>query len=121
MNNHPFILHRWEEIQGLFEAGLLIDKADWPAFLSSCCGDDTALAGRVHELLVADHDSGNFLADGPVVNFLPPELDVTKEGILSGRVLCGRFKVLNCLGTGGMGQVYEAVDLELNQRIAIKA
>ena len=121
MSDRPLMLSRWQEIQELFEAGLLIDKADWLPFLASRCGDDSELAARVHELLVADHDSGDFLADGPIVNFLPPELDFTNEGILSGRVLCGRFKVLNCLGTGGMGQVYEAVDLELNQRIAIKA
>ena len=36
-------------------------------------------------------------------------------------VLCGRFKVLSCLGEGGMGQVYEALDLELGESIAIKA
>lgn len=37
------------------------------------------------------------------------------------QVLCGRFKVLSCLGQGGMGQVYEAFDLELGESIAIKA
>ncbi len=36
------------------------------------------------------------------------------------QILCGRFKVLSCLGQGGMGQVYEALDLELGEVIAIK-
>lgn len=36
------------------------------------------------------------------------------------QILCGRFKVLSCLGQGGMGQVYEALDLELGEIIAIK-
>ncbi len=37
------------------------------------------------------------------------------------QVLCGRFQVEALLGEGGMGQVWEALDLELREHIAIKA
>jgi len=35
-------------------------------------------------------------------------------------VLCGRFRVLRFIARGGMGEVYEAQDLSLDQRVALK-
>jgi len=35
-------------------------------------------------------------------------------------VLAGRFRIVRFIGRGGMGEVYEAEDLELHERVAIK-
>jgi serine/threonine protein kinase/tetratricopeptide (TPR) repeat protein len=45
---------------------------------------------------------------GPVGIFTPDD------------IVAGRYRVVRQLGSGGMGEVYEAVDLELNERIALK-
>ncbi|HYR83361.1 MAG TPA: protein kinase [Terriglobia bacterium] len=37
-----------------------------------------------------------------------------------GRLLAGRFKIIRFLARGGMGEVYEAEDLELGEHIALK-
>jgi hypothetical protein len=37
-----------------------------------------------------------------------------------GQVLGGRFKVIRFVARGGMGEVYEAEDQELNERVAVK-
>ena len=37
-----------------------------------------------------------------------------------GRTLAGRFRVLRFIARGGMGEVYEAEDLELGERVALK-
>jgi eukaryotic-like serine/threonine-protein kinase len=37
-----------------------------------------------------------------------------------GQVLAGRFKVIRFVARGGMGEVYEAEDQELNERVAVK-
>lgn len=35
-------------------------------------------------------------------------------------VLCDRYRVVRMIGRGGMGEVYEAVDLETGERVAVK-
>jgi hypothetical protein len=37
-----------------------------------------------------------------------------------GDVLGGRFRIVRALGAGGMGEVYEAVDVELGEPLALK-
>src|SRR5450755_3988524 len=37
-----------------------------------------------------------------------------------GQILAGRFKVVRFVARGGMGEVYEAQDQELNERVAVK-
>ncbi len=48
--------------------------------------------------------------------------NVTKPGMdpLVGQVLNGRFKVIEPIGTGGMGRVYRAVQTALNRAVALK-
>src|ERR1700742_185934 len=42
------------------------------------------------------------------------------SGFSKSQVLAGRFRVLRFVARGGMGEVYEAEDLELNERVALK-
>jgi tetratricopeptide (TPR) repeat protein/TolB-like protein/tRNA A-37 threonylcarbamoyl transferase component Bud32 len=61
----------------------------------------------------------------------PADDDQTLSGIIPGEkrqtasfspddVLAGRFKVMRFIARGGMGEVYEAEDQELNERVALK-
>ena len=47
-------------------------------------------------------------------------MDELRPAFAPDEVLCDRFKVIRLIGKGGMGEVYEARDLELGVRLALK-
>ena len=52
---------------------------------------------------------------------VPDEQDVPPDIFRVGDVLSEMYEIRSVLGAGGMGQVFEAQDLALNRRVAIKA
>ncbi len=84
-------------------------------------GDDEAdLRAEVEELLRQHDRPGGILTVRSCGEWLvdaEPEQDL----LSAGDVVSGRFKVRRLVGRGGMGEVYECDDQELQQRVALKA
>src|ERR1700691_829476 len=104
---------RWEQIKSLFDQATTQPPEDRAQFLSGACKGDSELELEVKKLLSADDRAGTFL-QLPAIH----GLDVS-QFLLAGQVLSRRFEIVRFLGQGGMGQVYEARDVDLDHRIAL--
>ena len=107
----------WERLKPLYHAALEIPEEDRAHFISDACGDDAQVREELAALLKATDESTAF-SDSPIVSFkglFPTKADPFSVGTL----ILDRFRIVRHLGTGGMGDVYEATDLELG-RIALK-
>ena len=81
------------------------EPAHRDAFIEACCADDTALAARLRELLIAADVTLDVLDGGAVQ--LAARLELSADDLPAGTRL-GSWRVLHALGRGGMGAVYLA-------------
>ncbi|HYP13710.1 MAG TPA: protein kinase, partial [Bryobacteraceae bacterium] len=94
-----------------------VPKDQREAFIRKHCSDSATVEREVRRLIEAHDDADEFLEE-PVLG--SSSGDETPALYGEGDVLAGRFRINKLLGRGGMGEVYEALDTELNETIAIK-
>ncbi len=114
-----------ETIEEVFEAALALPVQQRSVFLEEACGHCAELRRSVEELLALDEQAGSFLRTPllPEGNDSSPKPEASGSAFSSlpaGRVLVGRFTLNRFLARGGMGEVYEAWDQDLQERVAIK-
>ncbi len=107
----------WERAKEAFAEALEVGPADRAAVLDRACRGDPALRAEVEAMLRAHEEAGGFLRDpsrgSPAASSELPPHDP------AGRVL-GDFRIVREIGRGGMGVVYEAEQLSLQRRVAVK-
>jgi serine/threonine protein kinase len=101
----------WQRLKPLFHAALEKDTQNRASFVDAACGQDFELKLRLEELLEAEQqDTGSL--DVPLAH-LNGFLDDNKARFQPGELVLGRFRIIRPIGKGGMGEVYEAEDLQL--------
>lgn len=109
---------RWERIKELFATALDQDPAARSVFLRETCQNDETLRAEVERLLFEHGRTGTFL-DSALERVIGP-LPGTKHLFSEHQVVAERFRIVRFIGQGGMGEVYEAEDLALQERVALK-
>lgn len=108
-----------ENARTIFIAAVERTPTERAAFLDGACGSDAVLRQRVEALLRAHDEPGAFLSEAK------PEFDATmvhpSAVPVVGAVLAGRYKLLEEIGTGGMGAVWVAEQIEpVRRKVALK-
>jgi serine/threonine protein kinase/Flp pilus assembly protein TadD len=91
------------------------------AYLDGVCEGDTELRTRVEVLLAAEPELGRFLE--PLVSTIDFASSNTSDDAaeVAGRFIAGKYKLLERLAEGGMGEVWVAEQLDpVKRRVAIK-
>jgi len=108
----------WQRVKELFLAALDIERASRCRFLEQS-GEPSDLCHAVEELLLA-HEQADSLFHLAAVFAENPSSGTGQNCLEIGSVLLDRFRILRFIAQGGMGEVYEAQDLELQARVALK-
>jgi eukaryotic-like serine/threonine-protein kinase len=110
---------RWQEIERLYHSALEREDGERAAYLRDACPEDDALRKEVESLLSHGKTADGWL-DGRALRDLAEKVLGTHAGqSLVGKQF-GSYQVLSLIGTGGMGEVYEARDTKLQRNVALK-
>jgi Tfp pilus assembly protein PilF len=103
---------RWQRIRDVFDKAVECEPSEAELVVQQACGADSDLYHEVCRML-AEH-KGSSPLDRPV-------WDHAAGGVFTiGQTVAGRYRIARYLSHGGMGEVYEAYDLELQESVALK-
>lgn len=108
---------RWAALKERFE--LLREMPEFEQEAALLRFDDYELAQELREML-AGHRVGKAAVDESPSSVRAWRASVAGKQFESGDCVAGRFEIRSFAGSGGMGEVYEAYDRELGQRVALK-
>jgi serine/threonine protein kinase/tetratricopeptide (TPR) repeat protein len=109
-----------ERLKEIFHSARELPSSEREAFLTGACGSDEQLRQEIEALLESDRAADDFIADPPA-RLVADAFGGSPDPSEAGRMI-GQYKLLECIGSGGMGAVYlaERADQQFQMQVAIK-
>ena len=96
----------WRRVKDVFDAAAEIKPSHREEFLAQTCGGQPELIDEVRSLLASLEDAGDFIEASPAL----PESD--PEPAFRTGTNIGPYRIVQVIGEGGMGMVYQAVRVD---------
>src|SRR6476660_2813428 len=111
---------RWRVIDAILDKVGGLDRARRTELLDEACEDEPDLRAEVDDLLRSYDSARETFAEFP--DLMPDASGEAPARMFSeGEIVGERFRIVRLIGEGGMGEVYEAEDLELQDgHVALK-
>ena len=117
---------RWQHVEQIYHAAMQCDPTQRRILLKSACAEDESLLEEVESLIQYSERPARFL-EKPALDFMAQALaeDLTAtESKYAARMLGKRiaqYRIIDKLGSGGMGDVFRAVraDDQFEMQVAI--
>lgn len=109
--------NRWNRIEELYYSALELDAGDRKSFLEQQSLGDEKLRDEVLSLLASADRQDSFMEE-PAAPLALEVLRAEKTGLVGETI--ARYRIVDVLGHGGMGEVYLAHDPSLNRKVALK-
>ena len=110
---------RWQRVKQLLDEALAVECSERTALLDRACAGDKELRREVESLLASHEQAGTNFLKNPAVHL---KATVPTPKPLLERRGVGVYRIIEEIGTGGMGEVYRAVrdDGQYTKEVAVK-
>ena len=110
---------RWQRVLEVFHAACSRPPTQAANFVRAECGQDAEMCSEVLRM-VGEHARSGMLDRSPWAEPTAAEPAFGQPVFPPGQLVSDRYRIVRFLGRGGMGEVYEAEDLELKDHVALK-